>query len=335
MDAAVESLRSCPVCCCPHRFPILQCSNGHFLCEQCLRALREVQCPTCRVCMISPSRNLLADAIAQASGVSLRCRWKQCGFASSDAQERVRHEASDCPHRPVFCAVCTEEQQQPAAAATHSQDELMQHLIGAHGVQLVESDDAGLHWLPLNLHALPLTMRWILRARAPSAAPDVLVTARRVGGEALAIVIEGFARRDGGEAHRSYERHCQPAALRARELDCWAVELVLRTELATVARLSRLAHLGDFSSLVAPLLHWPSGAEHATGSESRAPAATEWTALPVPLIDMAIFQKESPPCGGASVPPAAPAIVSFEVRVVYRPDVVAPAAVARNVRICG
>lgn len=182
---AVDLLRMCEVCSQPHLFPMSQCQNGHLYCRACFA--RTGQCPTCRTEVLSPARCLLADLVAEALDIPMRCRWG-CGHSAA-AQPREAHEAV-CGHRPVQCAGC--DLSLPAA-------ELLLHCAREHGVP----HSAGSHRVEPPALAGAMKSVVLLPTAAGPAPPAVVVHLQRADDGSRAIWI--WAQAAGHEAAGRWE----------------------------------------------------------------------------------------------------------------------------------
>src|SRR6218665_457274 len=94
------SLFECPVCFEYVLPPIMQCQNGHLLC-QCCRAMIS-NCPTCRVSITNNIRNLQMEKLA--STLMFPCKYASAGCTTSPfIKDKSEHEqvcafkAYECP----------------------------------------------------------------------------------------------------------------------------------------------------------------------------------------------------------------------------------------------
>lgn len=92
----VEKLRDkveCPVCLeVPKKAPIYVCSNGHVVCEVCVRE----KCPTCKSSMVR-SNNILAVTVVQ--NIDHQCQHCNNYFSLGNLAQHKR----ECQHREVKC----------------------------------------------------------------------------------------------------------------------------------------------------------------------------------------------------------------------------------------
>lgn len=95
----LTSLFECPVCFDYVLPPILQCQNGHLVCQTCRQKI--TCCPTCRVPIGSNIRNLPMEKLA--STMSFPCKYNQSGCAAQLLYtEKPDHEDS-CEFKPYSC----------------------------------------------------------------------------------------------------------------------------------------------------------------------------------------------------------------------------------------
>eukprot|EP00850_Spirogloea_muscicola_P005379 SM000024S07841 [mRNA] locus=s24:864801:869547:- [translate_table: standard] len=105
---------------------MFQCGNGHVLCEQCLANV--AACPTCKLPLSAPIRNLALEHIVDAVRVS-------CSHCAGGCSVRLRvyeleeHMLRACDHRPVPC---------PACGAQVWPQELGRHLLHEHAARCAE-----------------------------------------------------------------------------------------------------------------------------------------------------------------------------------------------------
>ena len=95
----LTSLFECPVCFDYVLPPILQCQNGHLVCQNCRQKI--TCCPTCRVPISSNIRNLPMEKLASTM-------WFPCKYSNSGCSlqllysDKPDHEDS-CEFKPYQC----------------------------------------------------------------------------------------------------------------------------------------------------------------------------------------------------------------------------------------
>ena len=95
----LTSLFECPVCFDYVLPPILQCQNGHLVCQTCRQKI--TCCPTCRVPIASNIRNLPMEKLA--STMTFPCKYNQSGCAAQLLYtDKPDHEDS-CEYKPYSC----------------------------------------------------------------------------------------------------------------------------------------------------------------------------------------------------------------------------------------
>lgn len=95
----LASLFECPVCFDYVLPPILQCQNGHLVCQACRQMI--TTCPTCRVQISSNIRNLQMEKLA--STVFFPCKYSNYGCNSQLLfKDKPPHEDT-CSFRPYSC----------------------------------------------------------------------------------------------------------------------------------------------------------------------------------------------------------------------------------------
>lgn len=124
-DLSEEALResaTCPVCLEPAPVPILQCTNGHTLCEECQQSGIE-SCPQCRVELFPLSRNVALEE--RLEKITFACPL-ECGkcVAHPDLSDHVAR----CENRSWRC---------PLSASAHCDwhgrcDQIEAHVMTAH-----------------------------------------------------------------------------------------------------------------------------------------------------------------------------------------------------------
>ena len=89
----------CFQCVCCWELPIgrvLQCSNGHIVCSECIERLPSNQCATCRVVMPAvPIRCLLAEQALQS--VECTCRGSEWGCTWRGLATVLAAHEANCP----------------------------------------------------------------------------------------------------------------------------------------------------------------------------------------------------------------------------------------------
>ncbi len=109
---------------------ILQCGNGHLVCEHCYPTV--AGCSVCNVALPKPRlRNILAEASIKK--LVFRCQndVRGCNFEPSDPIDLDAH-AKECQFGPVVCPACFEEQ---------PRNGLLDHLKNAHELNEFGCDD--------------------------------------------------------------------------------------------------------------------------------------------------------------------------------------------------
>ena len=132
---------SCPVCYDIIVGPILQCGEGHLICEECLSHLKVPRrCPTCRepYPADAPARNrALERLVAQLTVSCAACRH---GFKARDRDE---HNAV-CPSRSIDCPfTCCHAKVPLNGLAEHLRDEHGRGSLTAAACQKGPNDSLG------------------------------------------------------------------------------------------------------------------------------------------------------------------------------------------------
>lgn len=98
-NSELASLFECPVCFEYILPPILQCQNGHLVCQACRKMI--TTCPTCRIQITSNIRNLQMEKVA--SSVFFPCKYSILGCKNQLLyQDKPGHEEV-CGHKPYIC----------------------------------------------------------------------------------------------------------------------------------------------------------------------------------------------------------------------------------------
>lgn len=92
------SLLECPVCFGYMMPPIMQCSRGHLICNQCRNKLNV--CPVCRV-PLSNIRNLAMEKVG--SKLIFPCKHACYGCRARLSYSDKKAHEEDCEYRPYFC----------------------------------------------------------------------------------------------------------------------------------------------------------------------------------------------------------------------------------------
>ena len=95
----LASLFECPVCFDYVLPPVVQCHNGHLVCNNCRRKL--TRCPTCRDPLTRPIRNLALEKVAVS--VLFPCKYATFGCEiTMPPTEKANHE-EHCEFKPCCC----------------------------------------------------------------------------------------------------------------------------------------------------------------------------------------------------------------------------------------
>ena len=98
-NSELASLFECPVCFEYVLPPILQCQNGHLVCQSCRQ--RITSCPTCRIQITTNIRNLQMEKLA--STVQFPCKYSTGGCnAHLLYKDKTEHEDT-CVFKPYSC----------------------------------------------------------------------------------------------------------------------------------------------------------------------------------------------------------------------------------------
>ena len=114
----VRETFECVVCLhIPKERHLIQCQNGHQLCDECMDKLIDINgrptCPTCRV-SLSPNnriRALAAEHLIEFMNLEYECKHPRCEFIACK-NDTIEHEKM-CEHRMVPCPdyeCCTQQQ---------------------------------------------------------------------------------------------------------------------------------------------------------------------------------------------------------------------------------
>jgi hypothetical protein len=94
----IRSVLECPVCMDAMRAPILQCQNGHNVCNVCKLKLRN--CPTCRAEFIE-TRNLALEKLSQR--IRFPCANSQRGCIEKLSIHNIMKHQISCPYQTHKC----------------------------------------------------------------------------------------------------------------------------------------------------------------------------------------------------------------------------------------
>lgn len=98
-NSELAALFECPVCFDYVLPPILQCQNGHLVCQACRQMI--TSCPTCRIQITSNIRNLQMEKLA--STILFPCKYSNYGCVTHLLfKDKAAHEES-CNYRPYSC----------------------------------------------------------------------------------------------------------------------------------------------------------------------------------------------------------------------------------------
>ena len=137
----VEETLQCVVCLhIPKEGHIIQCQNGHLLCEECTNNNMSKACPSCRAPLDQLAgnkriRSLMAEQLIESMDLTFRCKHHPyCKFSGSK-NEAIRHEKK-CEYRMVPCpeAFCCCKKQWPLR-------DLLEHM--KHGHEITQIDHTG------------------------------------------------------------------------------------------------------------------------------------------------------------------------------------------------
>ncbi|KAH9417110.1 E3 ubiquitin-protein ligase Siah1 [Dermatophagoides pteronyssinus] len=132
-NSELASLFECPVCFEYILPPILQCQNGHLVCQACRKMI--TTCPTCRIQITSNIRNLQMEKVA--SSVFFPCKYSILGCKNQLLyQDKPGHEEV-CGHKPYICPC-------PGTSCKWQGpiDQVMPHLMSQHkSITTLEGED--------------------------------------------------------------------------------------------------------------------------------------------------------------------------------------------------
>lgn len=134
---SLETVLNCPICMIMMPPPILQCRNGHSLCEQCHKKIS--QCGICRVALnqAAPIRTLTMDLFIEVHGVRYPCinEERGCREKLPWGAKKIQHEAT-CAYARVQCpckSLCLVGSANCSSMLTI--DEIMDHCINKHAAK--------------------------------------------------------------------------------------------------------------------------------------------------------------------------------------------------------
>lgn len=129
----LASLFECPVCFDYIVPPILQCQNGHLVCQPC--KLRLTTCPSCRVQITSNIRNLQMEKVA--STIFFPCKYSIGGCKRMMLYKDKPHHEESCRFKLYICPC-------PGTSCKWqgSIDQVMPHLTSHHkSITTLEGED--------------------------------------------------------------------------------------------------------------------------------------------------------------------------------------------------
>ncbi|KAF7492302.1 hypothetical protein SSS_10102 [Sarcoptes scabiei] len=132
-NSEIASLYECPVCFEYILPPILQCQNGHLVCQPCRKKL--TYCPTCRICIDSEIRNLQMEKIA--STVLFPCKFASLGCKHLLLYKDKPNHEDICDFKPFSCPC-------PGTKCKWqgSIEQVMSHLMNQHkSITTLEGED--------------------------------------------------------------------------------------------------------------------------------------------------------------------------------------------------
>ena len=91
----------CSICCCPMTGSIMQCSNGHVVCQSC-----QSKCHSCPYCKDSSSwvRNLVLEDLLKDH--SVECNNKSCSHVCK--RKLMQDHLKICTYAPQKCPCCAD-----------------------------------------------------------------------------------------------------------------------------------------------------------------------------------------------------------------------------------
>jgi E3 ubiquitin-protein ligase SIAH1 len=111
--------------------PIYQCSNGHSVCGDCKKRVKD--CPTCREPLLN-IRNLIAEKLA--NKVKCPCRNASRGCNEKSCLEVLKKHESVCPYRMYHCLVAEDN----GCTWTGPRSDLVLHTEKNHAEHMYRSD---------------------------------------------------------------------------------------------------------------------------------------------------------------------------------------------------
>ena len=105
--------------------PVQQCNRGHVICNGCLQQLpTPKQCPSCRVSLADPARNLrLETAVAS---LEVACKYANAGCTQRMLYSDVMDHSRSCAFRPCACV-------EDCGWIGSLDDQVKSHLVKVHG----------------------------------------------------------------------------------------------------------------------------------------------------------------------------------------------------------
>lgn len=141
MGSAILEMATCPCCTEYYMGNVMQCQNGHSLCEICRD--KSSKCPTCKVNFgHTKLRNLTMETILAQMNVTVQCAYHTLGCQERIPYSKVHDHFRKCKHRPSECYY-------GCGFKANTQSDYVQHLCDVH--RAIPTDTPGMEFFELNI----------------------------------------------------------------------------------------------------------------------------------------------------------------------------------------
>lgn len=141
MGSAILEMATCPCCAEYYMGNVMQCQNGHSLCETCRDKLPK--CPTCKINFgHTKLRNLTMETILTQMNITVQCAYHSLGCTERIPYSKVHDHFRKCKHRPAECFY-------HCGFKAGTTADYVQHLCDVH--RATPTDTPGMEFFELNI----------------------------------------------------------------------------------------------------------------------------------------------------------------------------------------
>lgn len=142
LDTMME-MAQCPCCSEYYMGNVMQCKNGHTLCEECRKKLSE--CPTCKSRYGSEmNRNITYEMTLSKLNITVPCAFRAMGCTETVPYSQIHDHWRKCKFRPAECFIAK------CGFKANTNQEYIEHLASAHRCLPTDTPDSEYFELPIS-----------------------------------------------------------------------------------------------------------------------------------------------------------------------------------------